>query len=668
MTSLLRACRVGVVSSALAALLGATALAQTPDQEPQEPPAEPPPGYILSIEGSAVLERGNTAEDAIPGMPLLVGDRLRSESGRIEVKWAERSDLRLARYTELDLLSRNMVRLPRGRLTVTLVTAPGQSAHDQLAIDAPGASVRFYAAGEYQITVGGTEAPEVELAVIRGSAQLASDRSQLILADGERSVVREGSAPAAPEPYIASASPDDRTYDPTEDLEAFQRSSAGGAYQGTSYLPTELYGYETVLNAYGTWQTHPSYGYVWYPRVAHDWRPYYKGRWSHLRRYGWTWIGAERWAWPTHHYGRWGFHGTGGFFWIPGRRWGPAWVSWAVAPTYVGWCPLGWDGRPVFGFQNFRARAHVSGRFDPWRGWTVIPSHRFGFGHDVHRFRVDHRVLVRERPAFITAWAPPRHPGRGVVLEHDGRGVYRGAVPYTGGVGRPLPPTRVEGSGSVAASAGYSGYYPGGYRGEAVPRDDSPYDRARRVMERRGDDRNRVSSDVTRPDSSNVDSPRSFAVPRSGVPSRRAQPNSGRAQPNSDRSSSPGSDGSGRGVAAPLPYRHAPGASRPPSSDDAPGMSRRRSSDGSSSVAPQGWSRSDRGAGTSDDDRSGGGAVPRYASPRSERAGSDGDGSRERSGSAGVSAPRNGGSADGGRSGSDRGRSDGGGAVRRHPR
>ena len=36
------------------------------------------------------------------------------------------------------------------------------------------------------------------------------------------------------------------------------------------------------------------------------------------------------------------------WFWIPDRRWGPAWVSWAAAPGYVSWCPLGFDNRPVF--------------------------------------------------------------------------------------------------------------------------------------------------------------------------------------------------------------------------------------------------------------------------------------------------------------------------------
>ena len=56
---------------------------------------------------------------------------------------------------------------------------------------------------------------------------------------------------------------------------------------------------------------------------------------------------ATRGAGPTHHYGRWGLSAAGAWFWIPSAGWGAAWVNWAVAPGYVGWCPLGWNNRPV---------------------------------------------------------------------------------------------------------------------------------------------------------------------------------------------------------------------------------------------------------------------------------------------------------------------------------
>jgi hypothetical protein len=143
--------------------------------------------------------------------------------------------------------------------------------------------------------------------------------------------------------------------------------------------------------------------------VAVGWRPYYYGRWSHLRPWGWTWIGHDPWAWPTHHYGRWGFS-AGVWFWIPGRHWGPSWVSWAYAPGYVSWCPLGWNNRPVFGF----ASVNVFGgrRYTPWHGWTVVPHRRFGSGFvNINVVNVNH-INARTRGAFEVRTSGPQYTGR----------------------------------------------------------------------------------------------------------------------------------------------------------------------------------------------------------------------------------------------------------------
>jgi len=53
-----------------------------------------------------------------------------------------------------------------------------------------------------------------------------------------------------------------------------------------SYLPQDLQMYGGTFDRYGTWRYAPDYGYVWYPMVAPDWRPYYYGYWEPLPRYG----------------------------------------------------------------------------------------------------------------------------------------------------------------------------------------------------------------------------------------------------------------------------------------------------------------------------------------------------------------------------------------------
>jgi hypothetical protein len=617
--SLLRACSVGVLSSVLAAGAIAQMAAQGPpaapppeatlgslaqDPEPQ-PPAEPPPGYIVAVEGAAVLERNNTTDDAIAGMPLMAGDRLRSEGGSLEIKWAERSTLRLARYTELDILSGSMIRLPRGAVQITLLTSPGQSAHDQLSIDGPGASVRFYGAGDYRIAISGTDAPDVELAVVRGSAQLVSDRGQLMLAAGERSLVRDGAAPTAVEGYTADPNatpagvpldgePPAPTYDPTNDIAAFQRSSAGGAYQGTSYLPTELYGYETVLGSAGSWSADSTYGNVWYPRVASDWRPYSRGRWQFLPRYGWTWIGSDRWSWPTHHYGRWG-HGSRGWYWVPARHWGPAWVSWQIAPSYIGWCPLGWDGRPVFGFSVDTVVA--SRGYDPWSGWTVIPSGRFGRAYDVQRFRVDQRIISRDRPQFVASYGPSRHPwlpgsyldrsplDRARVAGGSPTGVERGSANYGGGVGSSRRGDGRPGNVSVMGAGPRGAGNDGG--GAIDDREESPYDRALRVMGRR--------VDGNRGPDGNGDGNGSRQNDAGLRGDGRVDGNDGDNRGwRGGRDVSPNNDPYGNnGTVVGQPYYYAPGQSRPRHGDNSPGISQPTGGWSQPGAQPGGWTRPD---------------------------------------------------------------------------
>jgi hypothetical protein len=166
-----------------------------------------------------------------------------------------------------------------------------------------------------------------------------------------------------------------------------------------AYLPQDLQRYGQTFDQYGSWNYDTSYGYVWYPRTAPDWRPYYYGSWSTVPVYGWTWVGLDAWSWPTHHYGRWG-HARDAWFWIPGRTWSAAWVSWGLSADYVSWCPLGFDGRPVFALS-----IGLGGR--GWNGWTVMSKRHFGYrDRYAHNFAVDPRHFNERTPFVQTARLP----------------------------------------------------------------------------------------------------------------------------------------------------------------------------------------------------------------------------------------------------------------------
>jgi hypothetical protein len=368
-------------------------------QDPARP--EGAPAHVSLVEGTATLEREGRIDDAPQNMPLLSGDRIRTRGGRVEILFADGSTLHLDQNSAIDLQSDELVRLIEGRVRLSI---PGPAREIAYRIDSPFAWAQIADAGEYRVSLlQNSGQAELEIAVIRGRAELINEDGRTALLAGERAFARANAAPSYA--YVFNSA----SFDAFDRWSEERRSERLGL--STQYLPEEVRSYSSSFDRYGSWRYESSYGYVWYPRVEVGWRPYYRGRWVTLRPYGVTWVSVDPWGWPTHHYGRWGFSGST-WFWIPGRTWGPAWVSWAYAPGYVSWCPLGWNNRPVVQFVN----VNVYRGYDPWRAWTVVSDRHFG--HDyVHRrgiggYSIDERTRrafsERDRAPEIIGYAAPR--------------------------------------------------------------------------------------------------------------------------------------------------------------------------------------------------------------------------------------------------------------------
>jgi hypothetical protein len=455
----------------LVCLLPVRAFAQ--DQAPGDPPA-----HIAFVDGSVVLERdGRTDRDPL-SMPLVSGDRLRTEEGRVEVLFNDGSALHLDTGTVVDFQSDAVIRLLEGRIRLAIA---GSSRDIAYRVDAPSAWVQINDPGEYRIGI--LRNADVELAVLRGAAELVNEDGRSYIRAGERTFAREGSAPSPPYVFNSAAWDD---FDRWSELRRDRRLGISA-----QYLPRDIYPYASTFDAHGAWRYEQAYGYVWFPRVAVGWRPYHHGRWVRLRPYGWTWIAADPWGWPTHHYGRWGLS-AGSWFWIPDRRWGPAWVSWAYATDYVSWCPLGWNNRPVLQIVNvnvFNGR-----RYDPWDAWTVLPRRHFSGGYvNVASFRsvrVDRRVhdafVVRDsgpETGYALDRSPIRsagrftspRPGGGALPGAGGRAIAGGNE--AGGERRlPAPARPSRAPSAIDSSSGVSSATPSGSRAITRERGAMPAD------------------------------------------------------------------------------------------------------------------------------------------------------------------------------------------------
>ena len=420
-------CR-SVSALALLFLSAAATSAQDAVQDTSAPP------HVSTAEGAATLEREGQTETAVAGMPFVPGDRLQTTRGRVELLFDDGTALSVDEFSTIELLDKAILRLTAGRILLHVVGVNDPANAVRYQIDTPSASATTDGAGEYRVALlNGGGAPETELAVFRGYASLSTDVGSTAVRAGERTLARDLLAPSHPLPFNAAR------FDAFERWVATRRDARLGT-ASAQYLPRDLYAYSSTFDRYGSWMHEGSYGYVWYPSVAVGWRPYHHGYWSPVRRYGWTWIGHDAWGWPTHHYGRWGF-ARGRWFWVPGRTWGPAWVSWAAAPGFVGWCPLGFDGRPVFGLS-----VSVG---NPWNGWVVVSRPHFGRRYAVHQYALPPASIPARTPFVIQAKAPldvpagisaPRAIPRPVAVAPSQRGGSR-AVPRGAGLIAPTQAT-----------------------------------------------------------------------------------------------------------------------------------------------------------------------------------------------------------------------------------
>ena len=379
------------------------------------------PAHISVTDGTVAVDRESGTETGVPDLPLVEGDRVRTEQGRAEILLGDGSALHLDAQTRVDVNGASLVRLLGGRLVVF-----GEpSAVGTLQVDAAPASVRFSSSGEARISLyDGDAGPVLDVAVVRGAVEVLTDGGTSYVQAGQRVLVDEGALPSMPVPFNSAQ------------MDAFYRWSAElldqrRGTESAAYLPDELTSYASDFDSSGAWSYLAPYGYVWYPTVGKDWCPYSHGRWAHVGHgVGWSFIGAgNRWNYPTHHYGRWGTNSSGGWFWIPGRTWSSAWVQWAVSPGYVGWCPLGGDDRPVVGWGGGAVVAPYGHHNGPGRAWTVMPKTTFARGGSIGRTPVDPQALRGPAQAFVVQREAPR-----VVIPRMQPGTLTPAVSTTGSV------------------------------------------------------------------------------------------------------------------------------------------------------------------------------------------------------------------------------------------
>ncbi|HSB17842.1 MAG TPA: DUF6600 domain-containing protein [Bryobacteraceae bacterium] len=302
---------------------------------------------VSLINGDVSVRRGDSGDwvAAAVNAPLVVEDTVSTgPSSRAEVQFDWANMLRLASNAEVRLAQldyrRYLIQIARGTVTFRVL----RDSEADVELSTPSVSVRPVRKGTYRITV--REDGESEITVRSGEAEVFTPRGSERLKSG-RTMMARGTA-SDPEFQIAREIPDDSWDDWNVSRDRYLERA-----QGYRYANRSVYGIED-LDGYGSWDYVAPYGYVWAPRVAVGWSPYYYGRWSWIDWYGWSWVSYDPWGWAPYHYGRWFWHGSRWCWWPGGygsrHHWSPGLVAFfgyghggshfGIGFGNVGWVPL----------------------------------------------------------------------------------------------------------------------------------------------------------------------------------------------------------------------------------------------------------------------------------------------------------------------------------------
>ena len=308
-------------------------------------------GRISEAAGELFLATQDRANEwATIGLnyPVTTGDNLWvSADGRAEIDFGA-GQFRIAGDTNLQLSALDDHQLAlfvaSGRVIIRLRTLdPGEVAR----IDTPQTQIEIDRPGQYRVDVV-PELQQTTLTVREGEAGVRFIGGVQQTLPGQAVTVSS----------VESANIAIQNGFGSDGFDAWSaaRDARYDSARGPAYVSREMVG-ARELDDYGTWETSPTYGPVWYPAtVALGWAPYRFGSWTWVTPWGLTWVDAAPWGYAPFHYGRWVWF-SGRWGWCPGRFvarpvWAPALVGWYGGQGWAGagggvygWVPLGW-GEP----------------------------------------------------------------------------------------------------------------------------------------------------------------------------------------------------------------------------------------------------------------------------------------------------------------------------------
>jgi hypothetical protein len=270
---------------------------------------------LSDVKGTLALDRktGNGFEATMSNMPIIEGQKLRTDEGYAEVEFEDNSTLRVAPHSlvEFPLLAlrssgakASTIHVVQGMVYVNLQSTKG----NEFVLLAGGEKMTVSPSTHMRMMLNDGK---TVVSVFNGSVDVqhgsettqVTKKESLTLGGDQVAVVKK----IEEQPYDA--------WDKDANDYHARYSQASALVAGSTYGVSDLNYYGNFINA-------GAFGSFWQPYlIGNGWSPYANGVWALYPGAGYSWVSPYPWGWLPYHSGTWSFFPGYGWGWQPGGNW-----------------------------------------------------------------------------------------------------------------------------------------------------------------------------------------------------------------------------------------------------------------------------------------------------------------------------------------------------------
>jgi ferric-dicitrate binding protein FerR (iron transport regulator) len=270
---------------------------------------------LSDVKGNLALDRktGLGFEQTMQNMPIVEGEKLKTEDGYAEVEFEDNTTMRLAPNSQVDFAL--LALRSSGAKASTMNVVKGTV---YVSTESTKGNEFLLVVGDTKVTVTPSTHLRLEVNESRTVVSVFNGSAEVQRGAETSTVGKKQSLTVGAEEMAVAKKVQGQPYDDwdKESIDYHKRYAAANAAVagGNSFGLSDLNYYGNFINAGGASFWQPYF-------VGAGWSPYANGVWAFYPGAGYSWVSPYPWGWLPYHSGSWSFFPGYGWGWQPGGSW-----------------------------------------------------------------------------------------------------------------------------------------------------------------------------------------------------------------------------------------------------------------------------------------------------------------------------------------------------------